>query len=161
MPPCRHEPVQCGGIGWLAGRLSVWLGHLALCPAAAAIASRRHSILLFRFPLLPSLPPSLALTHTHSLLYAWNTHAHLNYSFGVDESRPLAASSSGEGDMTTISVLPPPSFVTTATAAHTHNICRACMWAAPNDRQEYNQLRRSISSQPNILSAPSPLIEAD
>ena len=142
----------------MAGRPIVWLGHLALCPAAAAIASRRHSILLFRFPLLR---PSLALTHTHSLLYAWNTHAHLNYSFGVDESRPLAAS--GEGDMMTISVFPPPSFafVTTATAAHTHNICRACMWAAPNDRQEYNQLRRSISSQPNILSAPSLLIEAD
>ena len=77
---------------WKAGRPIVWLGHLALCPAAA-IASRRHSILLFRFPLLR---PSLALTHTHSLLYAWNTHAHLNYSFGVDESRPLAASS-GEG----------------------------------------------------------------
>ena len=80
---------------WKAGRPIVWLGHLALCPAAAAIASRRHSILLFRFPLLR---PSLALTHTHSLLYAWNTHAHLNYSFGVDESRPLAASGEGGYD---------------------------------------------------------------
>ena len=79
---------------WKAGRPIVWLGHLALCPAAA-IASRRHSILLFRFPLLR---PSLALTHTHSLLYAWNTHAHLNYSFGVDESRPLAASGEGGYD---------------------------------------------------------------
>ena len=79
---------------WKAGRPIVWLGHLALCPAAA-IASHRHSILLFRFPLLR---PSLALTHTHSLLYAWNTHAHLNYSFGVDESRPLAASGEGGYD---------------------------------------------------------------
>ena len=78
----------------MAGRPIVWLGHLALCPAAA-VASRRHSILLFRFPLLR---PSLALTHTHSLLYAWNTHAHLNYSFGVDESRPLAASGEGGYD---------------------------------------------------------------
>ena len=134
---------------WKAGRPIVWLGHLALCPAAA-VASRRHSILLFRFPLLR---PSLALTHTHSLLYAWNTHAHLNYSFGVDESRPLATSRRGKGDMMTISVFPPPSFafVTTATAAHTHNICRACMWAAPNDRQEYNQLRRSMELRQSIL----------
>ena len=143
---------------WKAGRPIVWLGHLALCPAAAAIASRRHSILLFRFPLLR---PSLALTHTHSLLYAWNTHAHLNYSFGVDESRPLAASGEGGYDDNLGTATPSFAFVTTATAAHTHNICRACMWAAPNDRQEYYQLRRSISSQPNILSAPSLLIEAD
>ena len=160
MPPCRHEPVQCGGIGRLAGRLS-GSGIWRFVPPPPL--HRAGTQFFYSAAPPPSPRPSLALTHTHSLLYAWNTHAHLNYSFGVDESRPLATSRRGKGDMMTISVLPPPSFafVTTATAAHTHNICRACMWAAPNDRQEYNQLRRSISSQPNILSAPSLLIEAD
>ena len=96
MPPCRHEPVQCGGIGRLAGRLS-GSGIWRFVPPPPPL-HRAGTQFFYSAAPPPSPRPSLALTHTHSLLYAWNTHAHLNYSFGVDESRPLAASGEGGYD---------------------------------------------------------------